>query len=508
VQGLFRLWFLPFLILVLMGTLWSLATPIGAYPDEQAHIFHAVSAVRGEVLGKNVPGVGNGNLTEVKVPSTYAQINWQCFEAHPSVSASCQTKIKPSSKLVSVEDYTGRYPPFYDLIVGLPSLLTTKTVSVYLMRFMSTLLDAGFIALAFATARRWSRSRLLPAGLLVAATPMCVYFVGGINPNGFEIASAVAMWTAAVVLANDHLEAPPRSLVAVLGVSAIAVAFARGDSPLWLIVVAVALAPIWVRRIRMDVLRRRYVAAWIGVVAVGVVVAATWTLTAHALRVADPHQFVQKDFKAAVFNTIGGTPSTLNQEIGVFGWLDNVAPWITITGWYVLGGGSILIGAFLSSARKLLSLALTAVIALALPTAFTLYAWRQSGDAIALGRYYLPAAAGIPIVALGLLRTGRMPVWATRRLQLCIGATAAVSQFFAFFYALRRHYVGNAGPILGTGSLPASKVWNPPVDVLTLDALFLVACIAIVIVVQGWSGDSPASEEHEEPTLVDHAVGV
>jgi len=52
---------------------------------------------------------------------------------------------------------------------------------------------AALLAWAFLAAASGSRARWMPAGIAFAAAPMGMYLIGAVNPNGAELASAVAV---------------------------------------------------------------------------------------------------------------------------------------------------------------------------------------------------------------------------------------------------------------------------------------------------------------------------
>jgi hypothetical protein len=475
----------------ILTTLWSIATPLAASPDEPSHIMRAVSIDRGEWLGATVPGKNNAAYTRITVPSTYAQMGEipQCYAFKPTVSASCIPKIKQSAKPTTVNDPAGRYSPLYYLIVGIPSIFTSGLIGVHLMRLVSALLSAAFIALAIATARRWSTSPWLSAAIVIAATPMSLFLGGTINPSGLEISSAIATWTAAVVLVTEHIDSPPRGLVVVLAASASVLALVRADTPLWLAVIAGVLAPMWYKRLRLGLLVRRLSTALsLGAVVIACGLAIGWTVYANALAVLPSPVPKHHTTWNAISVIVGATPGLLIQQIGVFGWLDTSSPWFTTTVWYFLGGAAIAIGAIASRARQLLTIALAVLAAIGIPVVFAVATYSHDGF-YEQGRYFLAVSVGIPIVALGCARVRVAPRQARRLLLSLCGAIGA-AQFLAFYYALRRYRVGTSGPMIGNGSLPTSQIWNPPLGTTSVEILFLLACVALVAVV----GVSPKAE--------------
>lgn len=488
-MSFFRLWLPYFLLFAVLMSLWSIATPLDGAPDEPAHVERAVSLDRGELLGRSVPGPNNGARTRISIPATYLPLDRSavdgvpCYAFKPTVTATCLPRIKQSAKLVSTTDYTGRYPPLYYAIVGIPTIFTARLFGEHLMGIFSALLSSAFGALAMATARRWSASRLLPAGILIAFTPMALFLAGTINPNGLEISSSIALWTAATVLVTNHVTDPPAGLLAVIGVSASVLALCRADSPLWLVVIPLILSPMWYRRFRWQWLGSRKTLTLLGVTGCAVAVAVGWTLVAHAFRVIPSDAPHAPTVAGTIHFTIANFPSMVEEQIGIFGWLDIPAPWLTMTIWYLLVGGVILLTLSLGRRRQVLTMILAILSIIILPVVIGIVGSHQSAN-VAQGRYYLPIAAGIPILALGSLGTN-VGNLRTSRVLTGISVAVALGQFCAFFYALHRYRVGIDQPAFGNGSLVPSQVWSPPLGTPAVEVLFLLACVAIIFTLRG-----------------------
>ena len=182
---------------------WSIATPLFASPDEPAQVARAVALVHGDLVGTTVKNAGNA-ITDITIPAVYSYRSGaaygSCFVFQPDVPASCAAPITRSTAEVATTTYAGRYPPLYYAIVGLPSLFTSSPTGIYLIRLVSALLNAVFLALAALSVVAWSRSRMLLIGLLVATTPMTFFLGGVVNASGFEITSATCLWCSGVVL--------------------------------------------------------------------------------------------------------------------------------------------------------------------------------------------------------------------------------------------------------------------------------------------------------------------
>jgi predicted membrane protein DUF2142 len=215
---------------------WSLASPLSASPDEPAHVDRAVALDHGQLIGQTYQNDGNAK-TVVTVPKMYGAENYygSCFTFNSAQPATCAKPLTSSTQELPTITYVGRYPPLYYAIVGLPSIVGTSHATIYFMRLMSGLLSAVFLALAVMAVATWSRRRLLLVGVLVPATPMTFFLGSVVNPSGFEISSALCLWSAGLVLALERADRPPPGLVAVVVGATMALLLARGLSPLWVV---------------------------------------------------------------------------------------------------------------------------------------------------------------------------------------------------------------------------------------------------------------------------------
>ena len=139
--------------------------------------------------------------------------------------------------------WVGTYNPAYYYAVGWPSLLFDGNASIHAMRIASSLLGAALLAFAFVAAASGPRARWMPLGVAFAAAPMSMYLIGAVNPNGAEVAAAVALWAGVLRLLDtfrDGPRSPWLSRTALwVGVTAASVVLvnARALGPLWLVVV-------------------------------------------------------------------------------------------------------------------------------------------------------------------------------------------------------------------------------------------------------------------------------
>lgn len=463
-----------------IGALWALATPIGASPDAPSQVARAASVVRGQWVGPAVPGPGSAVTTYVWVPETYLGPGATCYMFKEDVNAACAPAVIESARVVRTTSHVGRYLPAYYLAVGWPSLLTSSVAGIYLMQMASVVLGSAFLALAVATARKWSNSPLLVPAIAVAATPMTLFLTSSVNPNGLEIDAAIAVWAAAVVLVG--LRSPPKGLLAVLAISTAAMVWMRPSALVWPFIVAAVLAPQAWGRLGTSLLARRDVRAWCGIVTVAGLGALAWTVLAGAASVLKSK--VTYPRSASLLHLVavmtGYIPSLLHQAVGDFGWLDTPVPLFTLVIWAVLVTAMLAAGLLFARGKQGRRLAMSVVLALlasfVVPVA-TLVAAAPTYGYIGQGRYFLALWVGLPIVAAGFVRPARSLERARRAAHRFAGTVAilvASAQFLAFYWALRRYIVGIPGPL--TWHAGARSQWQPPLPGWWLIGLFLILC--------------------------------
>jgi len=118
-----RAWWTSFLVLFVMGALWSLASPIFSVADEPAHVVRAAAVARGQLGGRDSTAFVDGQVrTEVRVPLVYATATSlpACYIGRTDVSAGCAPPFAGPKETGPVLTQVGRYPPTYYALVGLP----------------------------------------------------------------------------------------------------------------------------------------------------------------------------------------------------------------------------------------------------------------------------------------------------------------------------------------------------------------------------------------------------
>lgn len=182
--------------------LWALVSPLGASPDEPAHIGYAWGlATAQDVFTANACEESDGCiLTAVEVPEGLVP-SPGCHAFDRRVSASCQL---PNDSTVTAS-YMTRYPPPYYLAVGVVMRigdglgLGPNNVGL-LGRLFSGVLGLTLLAPALALAGI-SHQRVVPA-VIALLTPMTMFMTSSINPNGPEICAGIAVAVALVTLGS------------------------------------------------------------------------------------------------------------------------------------------------------------------------------------------------------------------------------------------------------------------------------------------------------------------
>jgi Predicted membrane protein (DUF2142) len=180
--------------------------------------------------------------------------------------------------------------------------------------------------------------------------------------------------------------------------------------------------------------------------------------------------------------------------IGVLGWLDVPAPTLVLLVWVaVLGGLSALAVAF-GRRREVVALVVVGIATAVVPVVLFV---QQSGYADHWqGRYTMPFAVGVPVLAALALRDTAVRNARLTAVVLAGGALGA-AHVLAYAQNLRRYTVGAAGTIW----FWTQEAWSPPVSSLLLVLGFVVATAGWVTWVLSPSRDSEVRVECLDYTL-------
>jgi hypothetical protein len=383
----------------LLGTAWALAAPFDGPPDEREHIVRASGVLSGEVMAAPA-AVAWGTGAMQTVPQSLVREN--CWRFASDRSAACDRGPHTDQTLVRQATVVGRYNPVYYAVVGLPLRLSPTMTGVVVARLINSAIIAALLALAVSAARRWSRHRVMLAGVGLLATPVLMNLAGAVNPSGVEIAAGILFFAALIPMLDADREFEP-AMVAYAGVAATILATVRSLGPFWLAVGLLALL-LFASRARLARLgAMRLVQRWAFVVWVAILAGVAWTIVMHATEVghgsADPPYTTAQ---AIGFMLMNQWVNYLSQMVAGLSWLDVPVPLYVPLLWSaalaLLIGGALLLGRRVDRAR--IGLILLVVFGLPLITDSLT---PNKYDFPTQGRYLLPLFAGAVLLSCEVL---------------------------------------------------------------------------------------------------------
>jgi hypothetical protein len=484
-----------------LAVAWMLASPVGASPDEQAHIDYSWGTVTGQtVVGEHLTTIPPGRTaTSVQVPQKLLQYPPPgCYAFHSERPVTqCAPIPADTLQMVTEASYMTRYPPLFYAVEGVV-LRTGTTVDLsgpsllYGARLVAAILSLLAVGSGvFLLARRFPGHVVVLATLL--ALPATMWFLAAsVNPNGLEIAAAFLLAAGVLALRVD-LVAGTRSSSAIMAIpiGTLLLAWTRPVSWIWAaLILGLLLVPTG--RTEGTSWRQRLPVRRLGVVATAATVlvlasAMVWFGYALQIRAADTAQVNSLGWQG--LNPIGRvlllvlhSGTIVSEQVGTFGWLDTPLPplavivWVSITGLaaaiWAMGRNKIVprwsVGAVLG----------LGYLAAMLDEYSGAWGWQ--------GRYLLPVTAAVCVLAVPGLTAGLERLSALRSLvPWMLVSLMAVNAVSVVWFMFRNMY----GVKPGLGRLPATPApvgtpsWTPPLGqgvVLALVALALAAGVAAV----------------------------
>jgi hypothetical protein len=487
---------------------WSFASPLIAAPDEQAHVLHAYALDHGQLGSSTTPP--SKVLINVSVPTSlyYSAIYPICWHMHGNIPATCSAPWPTSEKPVTIPIYVDHYPPLYYLFVGTASYVSQERSGIYMMRLISSLMGALMLAVAAYAIARWSRRRAMYLGLYVALAPEAYFISSSVNPAGFEIMTAICLWTLVAIFALEQREDPPRGLVVLLGVVASVFVLIRGLSPLWLALAGASLVILVGPRMLFEqIKRRRDLQIATGGVVVATLAAATWIFTQGTLNILPVGAAVPKtDSTLQVLHIVSDyVQGWLRETVGILGWLDTELPSVVYQSWYVIVLGVLIVALVRGSWRERLVVAGLSALVVIIPVALVTRQAKVLG-VVWQGRDTMPLAVGAVIMAVAIGAGARTSLGARRAVQsidpalrrritkitmLGVVAVLAIANMLSFYTNMRRYAVGRYGPKF---FFLHNQGWSPPTgQVVTLLVYGLVTtAFAGALMVWMWFSGGPS----------------
>lgn len=312
--------------LALLGVLaaWSIASPVGASPDED---YHLASVWCGQGLREGICEAGPTEDSR-RVASRLTQ-SADCYSFRPEASAACALPDDDIMGVTKRGNFVGDYPPVYYWTLGLFATPDIST-SVIVMRVFNATLFVG-LATALWLLLTPRRRSVLVWTTAITIVPLGMFLIPSINPSGWAITSAAFLLLALIGFAETDSIRKRIGLGAVAAVAAVIGSGARSDSAAYTVLaVVVAVLLTW----------KRGRAAWV-LPALGLVLAVVAVIFFRASgqsgvvdTVADAEN-TQADPKALLFTNLTLLPGLWAGVSGTWGlgWLDTVLPaivWVSV----------------------------------------------------------------------------------------------------------------------------------------------------------------------------------
>lgn len=448
---------------------WIFTNPPGSAPDEAPHYLRALGLSQGQWLGGALVGhpySNSGNAAFVRqeetaarsvlVPAGMAPSGWACNSSQPNQTIACLNQATPNAQPYLEDTTAGTYPPWLYLPAALAIRLAPPQAQVALAagRAATALFGLLLLLLAGLTLRSAGRPDLAASGLLLALSPMVVFLLTELGPNGLEVVGAICFWSAIAAL-WDEWPRPGATTWVALVAGGLTATLAREVGVAWLLSGALAGAVLVGGR-RLDALtprsRRTLIAVSLALLAGGAL-SVGWAVALHPQVPSGLHVW-----RAAVPAALAHLPAVFPGQVGVFGFLDVALPWPVVAAWGAMLAILVTLAFLVGGRRERAVLALLIVGAFVVPVGLGTVALEPFGAAVQ-GRYVLPFTVAVPILAGRVLaaRSDRLGEATPRRLLAYLTAAAAAIQLLALYVNAHRYEVGVDGR---KWFLPVA-VWTP-----------------------------------------------
>jgi hypothetical protein len=472
---------------------WMLASPVGASPDEQAHIDYAWGTVTGQtVVGEQLVTLPDGRTaTSVQVPQKLLQFPPPgCYAFHPDKPVTqCAPSPADNLQLVTQPSYMSRYPPLFYAVEG--AALRAATAGdlsgprvLYGARLVAAVLSLlAVLGGVFLLARRFP-GRVVVLATLFALPSTAWFLAASVNPNGLEIAAAFLLAAGVLALRVDHAIGA-RSLGAVLAIpiGTLLLVWSRPVSWVWAtLILGLLLVPTsqkdgesWKRRLPVRSLGALAATATALLLAGSV----AWFGYALQIRASDPARLNAGGWGG--LNPVGRvlllvlhSGTIVTEQIGTFGWLDTPLPPVAVLGWVSTAALAAVIW-FVGRNTSVPRWSVGAVLGLGYLAAML---DEYSGAWGWQGRYLLPVTAAVCVLAIPGLVSGLERLSALRSLvPWMLVALMAVNALSVAWFLWRNVYGVRPGPrrLPSTPGPVGTPSWIPPLGQGVVLALVTLA---------------------------------
>lgn len=446
------LYLAPVLALVALLA-WSLASPMGASPDDDYHLVSTWCANSARTA-ECAPGT---SATSRVVPE--ALVRAPCFAHEPKISGACQKtafNLDPTpTELTERGNFQGAYPPLYYATMNLftgPNIL----LSVFIMRVVSVLLFLGLTVALFLLLPR-DRKPTLVWGWAISTVPLGLFLIASNNPSGWAITGIGSAWIALL----GYFETSGRRKIGlgiVFGIAALMAAGSRGDSAIYLILAIAAVIFLAFRREKTFYLDSILPLALV-IVAVVFFLSARQTLSgiegfsgvegfsggSGQANSVNPSTTATDTVNplGLLFSNLANVQSLWAGVLGSWGlgWFDTPMPAIVAMGSLASFVGIVFVSLGWLTWRKGLVMAGIGVVLWVLPV----YVLTKGLDPVGVEvqpRYLLPIIVMLAGVAM-LSARGR-PVRVTRVQWILVASALTLAQALALYFTMRRFVNGGA----------------------------------------------------------------
>lgn len=407
---------------------WSVASPLGAGPDDDFHQTSIWCPPPVETSGCKTHTARDGVRT-VEVPSA---IVVGCYRQDPSLSAACS----PTSELMESPRFDdGQYPgPYYHLLHPLASDHPAR--SVVAIRLFNGALAVALATIALACAPCAARGAIVLA-ILGTWVPLGVFLVTSVNPSGWALTGVSTYWALLLAL----LVADRRRVLVISGAGAVLAGLvataSRADAAAF-IIVSTAAVLILVRP-----QRERWPRLWIP--AATCMAAAAVVLTSGQADVVEQGieaENLGRPLSSLLWVNLTEFPTLIAGALGTWnlGWLDTVMPSGTWFGTIAVFCSLIGVGLRTPDRWKLIALAVLTATMVGITLRVLIVGQDYVGESVQ-PRYILPL---LPVVVgIALLRgDGTHRRLLTRAQGHAVAAVIAVSHALALHANIRRYVTG------------------------------------------------------------------
>lgn len=484
--------------------LWTFGSPVGSSPDEPAHMTTAWGLVTGQnVFDPPCDGIEpECNVRRIEVPAGLIP-SVTCHQFRPDVPASC---VQPDEGATALTNAL-RYPPLFYAVVG-TSMRVADGLGLgpegtgYVGRLSGALAALSLVLPALVLASR--RAPNVAYTIIAALTPMTMFLAGTINPNGVEIAGAIAAATALVLASREGSFQHGAGALLVWGT--LWLAWVRPLSPLWAAAVigfgALYLEPraLRDRNSLRSLVSHRALWAATGVVLTSMV----WFIYSLGARNTGASRGLSmpEETSEQLIATALRWGGMLRESIGILGWLDTRLPHLLILGLVALIAA--LLTLFSAAEGDRLQRRVVVAFGSAMVIGITVLMFRQ--QFLWQGRYVVPVAVAGAIWWSGTVRTHTVAFAQRLASMIWVLMTAG-----ALFVASRYSYGLERGSRFEIPNLSGDAQWFGPLGptglVILAVAAFVGGLLAIWAVGRLHSDTKFVLSDPSEPVVIDRGSG-